>query len=233
VEAVADEPSVSAPALTRDEGSLARTAATGGAVLNMTSWDERYGAVALAYGSEPNRWLAAQAPRIRPGGRVLSLGEGEGRNAVWLASHGFSVVAVDASGVGLAKARRLATERGVAIDTVVADLRSYRPALASYDAVVSIFVHLPPTIRSAVHAAGEAALRPGGVLVMEAFTPRQLAFGSGGPRQAALLYEPATLRADFAGVEWEALDEIEVELDEGPFHQGRAAVVRGLGRLAG
>lgn len=199
----------------------------------MTSWDERYAGVARAYGSEPNRWLAAQAPRIRPGGRVLSLGEGEGRNAVWLASQGFSVVAVDASSVGLEKARRLATERGVTIETIVEDLARYRPEPASYDAVVSIFVHLPPEIRAGVHAAAEAALKPGGVLVVEAFTPRQLAFESGGPRQAVLLYEPATLRTDFAGMEWETLDETEVDLDEGPFHQGRAAVVRGLGLRAG
>jgi 2-polyprenyl-3-methyl-5-hydroxy-6-metoxy-1,4-benzoquinol methylase len=196
----------------------------------VTSWDERYGGVDLAYGSEPNRWLVAQATRIRPGGRVLSIGEGEGRNAVWLASQGFSVEAVDASRVGLEKARRIASARGLKIQTVVEDLERYRPELASYDAVVSIFVHLPPTIRAAVHAAAEAALRPGGVLVLEAFTPRQLGFESGGPKHAEMLYEPATLRADFPAIAWEILDERELVLEEGVLHQGRAAVVQGMGR---
>ncbi len=195
----------------------------------MTFWDERYRAVELAYGSKPNRWLTEQAVHIRAGGRVLSLGEGEGRNAVWLATRGFSVEAVDGSRVGLEKARRLATAHGVTIETVVEDLARYRPALARYDAVVSIFVPLPPAIRADVHAAAAAALKPGGVLILEAFTPRQLVFGSGGPRQAELLYEPADLRADFNSVQWATLEEVEVELDEGPFHQGRAAVVRGLG----
>jgi SAM-dependent methyltransferase len=196
----------------------------------LTLWDERYCAVALAYGSEPNRWLVAQASRIEPGGRVLSLGEGEGRNAVWLASQGFSVVAVDASRVGLEKAHRLAAQRGVVMKTILEDLERYRPSPATFDLVISIFVHLPPSIRAAIYEAAASALKPGGLLVLEAFTPRQLTWKTGGPKQADWFYEPATLRADFAGIEWEALDEAEVELDEGPFHQGRAAVVRGLGR---
>jgi len=164
---------------------------------------------------------------------VLSLGEGEGRNAVWLATQGFSVVAVDASSVGLEKAQRLAAQRGVVIKTIVDDLATFRPSPGAYDAVVSIFVHLPPVYRATVHRAAEHALKPGGWVIVEAFTPRQLGLASGGPKQAAWLYEPATLRADFAGVAWEALDEVEVELDEGPFHQGRAAVVRGTGQRRG
>ncbi len=91
-------------------------------------------ATEFAYGTAPNRWLEAQAAAIPAGGRVLCLGEGEGRNAVWLAQRGFSVVAVDASPVGLEKARRLAAERGVTIETRVADLASYRPEPAAYDA---------------------------------------------------------------------------------------------------
>jgi hypothetical protein len=95
---------------------------------------------------------------------------------------------------------------------------------------VLVFVHLPPTIRSLVHAAGARALRPGGVLIIEAFTPLQLGRPSGGPRQADLLYEVATVRSDFPGVDWLVLEEAEVELDEGPFHRGTAAVVRGVGK---
>ena len=195
----------------------------------MSFWNERYSAPEYVYGVGPNRWLERQACRIVPGGRVLSLGEGEGRNAVWLAEHGFEVEAVDASEVGLAKARRLAAERGVSIATVVEHLGTYRPPAASYDALVLIYVHLSPSYRAAVHAAGAAALRDGGVVIVEAFTPRQLHRASGGPKAAELLYDPDLLRSDFPEVEWEVLEEIEVELDEGPFHQGRAAVVRACG----
>ena len=193
-------------------------------------WDERYAAPGFAYGIGPNRWLEARASDIRPGGRVLSLGEGEGRNAVWLAEQGFSVDAVDASAVGLEKARELAARRGVRIRTQVDDLATYRPDPGAYDALVLVFVHLPPTIRSLVHAAGARALRPGGVLIIEAFTPSQLGRPSGGPRQADLLYEVATLRSDFPGVDWQVLEEAEIELDEGPFHRGTAAVVHGVGK---
>lgn len=194
-------------------------------------WDERYGGANFAYGTAPNRWLVEQAHRIRRGGRVLALAEGEGRNAVWLATQGYSVVAVDASPVGLDKARRLAAEKGVAIETVVADLSRHAPAPASFDAVVAIFAHLPAAIRTGVHAAAEAALVPGGLVIVEAFTPRQLGRPSGGPKQLDMLYEPAVLRADFPRVSWHVLEETEVELDEGELHQGRAAVVRAAGVL--
>jgi SAM-dependent methyltransferase len=193
-------------------------------------WDERYGAEEFAYGTAPNRWLEAQVAAIPAGGRVLCLGEGEGRNAVWLAQRGYSVVAVDASPVGLEKARRLAAERGVGIEIQVADLASYRPDPGAYEALVLVFVHLPPAIRSTAHAAAAAALVPGGLVIAEAFTPRQLGRPSGGPQQASLLYDGALLRADFPQVEWDVLEEAEVELDEGPFHRGAASVIRGVGR---
>ena len=195
----------------------------------MSMWDERFAGERYVYGTRPNAWLASVAGRLRSGSRILSLGEGEGRNAVWLAQQGHRVEAVDGSAVGLAKAQRLAAERGVALATTVADLAAYRPEPKSWDAVILIFLHLPPPLRVAVHAGAEAALVPGGRLIVEAFTPRQLAFSSGGPRQAELLYEVATLRADFPVITWEELREEEIELDEGPLHRGRAAVVRGLG----
>jgi 2-polyprenyl-3-methyl-5-hydroxy-6-metoxy-1,4-benzoquinol methylase len=192
-------------------------------------WDERYSAEAFVFGTEPNRWLASQAPRIAPGGRVLCLGEGEGRNAVWLAGQGFRVEAVDGSAVGLEKARRLAAERGVAIGTTVMDLADFRPGPDPFDAVVLVFLHLPPGLREAVHRAAEASLRPAGVMIVEGFTPEQLPLTSGGPKQPDMLYTAALLRGDFAGISWDVLEESRVELDEGPGHQGPAAVVRGLG----
>jgi SAM-dependent methyltransferase len=195
----------------------------------MSVWDERFAGEGYVYGTRPNAWLASVAGRLQAGSRILSLGEGEGRNAVWLAQQGHRVEAVDGSAVGLAKAQRLAAERGVGLATRVADLAAYRPGPGAWDAVLLIFLHLPPPLRAAVHAGAEAALVPGGRLVIEAFTPRQLAFTSGGPRQPELLYDVATLRADFPSITWEELREEEIELDEGPLHWGRAAVVRGLG----
>jgi SAM-dependent methyltransferase len=199
----------------------------------MNPWDERFSRDDFAYGVEPSRWLVENADRIPKGLPVLTLGEGEGRNAAFLASLGLTVEAVDGSAVGLAKARRLAASRGLSIDTTVADLSSYVPAQGRFGAVVLVFVHLPPHLRTVVHTRAAAALAPGGVVLVEAFTPRQLAFTSGGPKQADMLYDPTGIRDDFPGVRWEALEEVEVDLDEGPLHQGRAAIVRGLGHRAG
>jgi len=195
-----------------------------------TPWDDRFAAAEYVYGTAPNRWLEAQAARLAPGARVLSLGEGEGRNAVWLAGQGHRVEAVDGSAVGLEKAVRLAAARGIPLQTKVADLADFEPERGAYQAVVLVYLHLPPALRAQVHARAQAALATGGLLVLEAFTPRQLAFSSGGPRQEALLYEPAVVRADLPGIAWEVLREEEIELDEGALHRGRAAVVRGLGR---
>jgi cyclopropane fatty-acyl-phospholipid synthase-like methyltransferase len=196
-------------------------------------WDERFAGEGYVYGTAPNAWLEAQAIRLKAGSRVLSLGEGEGRNAVWLATQGHRIEAVDGSSVGLEKAQRLAATRGVTIQATVADLATFVPAPGAYDAVVLIFLHLPLPLRALVHARAQAALAPGGVLVIEAFTPRQLAFTSGGPKQVEALYEPETLRQDFPGIAWDVLREEEIELDEGPLHRGKAAVVRGFGRRTG
>ena len=199
----------------------------------MSIWDERFAGEDFVYGIAPNSWLEQQASRIPARGRVLSLGEGEGRNAVWLAKRGFAVDAVDGSAVGLAKARRLAEREGVSIATTVGDLATYQPASAAYDAVVLVFVHLPPKLRALVHGRAQSALKPGGLVIVEAFTPRQLPRGSGGPKQAEMLYEPAALQADFPSLVWEPLEEVETDLDEGTLHKGVASVVRGVGRLPG
>ena len=197
----------------------------------MNQWDERFGTADFVYGTAPNQWLATNAARIAPRGRVLSLGEGEGRNAVWLADQGFSVVAVDSSSVGLEKARRLAACHKVTISTTLADLAEYAPEPGKYDAVNLIYMHLPPATRAKVHALAQSALKPGGVVIIEAFTPRQLPRTSGGPKKPDMLFEPAMLRADFPAIVWDSLEELEIDLTEGTLHQGRAAVVRGFGRL--
>ena len=192
-------------------------------------WDERYSAEGYVYGTEPNGFLAAKADLL-PAGRVLCLGEGEGRNAVWLAEQGFEVTAVDASAVGLHKARALAAERGVRITTVHADLADFVIEPAAWDGIVSIFCHLPPALRAQVHRRCVAGLRPGGVLLLEAYTPDQVGRGTGGPPTAELMMDAETLRLELAGLDLLELSETEREIHEGVFHNGLGAVVQLVGR---
>lgn len=192
-------------------------------------WDERYSAKGYVYGTEPNGFLAAKADLL-PAGRVLCLGEGEGRNAVWLAEQGFEVTAVDASAVGLHKARALAAERGVRITTVHADLADFVIEPDAWDGMVSIFCHLPPALRAQVHRRCVAGLRPGGVLLLEAYTPDQVGRGTGGPPTVELMMDARTLRLELAGLEFLELSETEREIHEGVFHNGVGAVVQLVGR---
>lgn len=192
-------------------------------------WERRYREPGYAYGTEPNVFLQQVAHRIPPG-PVLCLGEGEGRNAVWLASHGFAVTAVDASPVGLDKALSLAGMRGVRISTVAADLTSFAILPESWSGIIAIFAHLPPALRRQVHRAAAAGLVPGGAFVLEAFSPAQLARDTGGPRAPEMLYSLADLREDLAGLKLEIGREIERTVLEGSHHTGRAAVVQVLAR---
>lgn len=189
-------------------------------------WDQMYAGEVYRYGTAPNAFLVAQVHHLPPGGQVLCAGDGEGRNGVWLAEQGFRVTSLDPSRVANEKARRLAEVRGVTL-TVLND-RLPAPALpdASFDAVVLTYVHVPPALRSAVHRDVVRLLRPGGVVLLEAFTPAQLSRTSGGPRDEAMLYTPALLRDDFTDLHIERLSEETVELDEGPGHTGLADVVR-------
>jgi SAM-dependent methyltransferase len=192
-------------------------------------WNARYSRDDYVYGLAPNDFVAAVADRIPPG-PVLCLAEGEGRNAVWLAARGRAVTAVDQAQVALAKAQKLAAARGVTIETVAADLAAYRLAPGAWAGIVSIWLHLPPPLRRAVHAQVVQGLSPGGVFILEAYTPAQLAYDTGGPREAEVLMTAAQLRAELAGLEFEILRELERDVREGTAHTGRAAVVQVLAR---
>lgn len=193
--------------------------------MNAQFWDDRYRADEYAYGREPNEFLRAEAHRIAPG-RVLCLAEGEGRNAVFLARLGHKVTAVDFSVEGLRKAERLAREQQVEIATVHADLATYEPEVDAFTGIVAIFAHLPPPLRRRVHAWIAPALRAGGVYILEAYTPHQLAFDTGGPRDAALLMTLAGLREELAPLTIELGREVERQIHEGAFHGGRSATVQ-------
>jgi SAM-dependent methyltransferase len=192
-------------------------------------WNERYSAPGFAYGTEPNDFLASVADRIPPG-PVLTLGEGEGRNAAFLAGRGHEVVAVDQSEVGLAKALRLAEERGVRVQTQQADLSDYPIRPGAWAGIVSIFCHLPPSIRVPLHAAIVGGLRPGGVFVLEAYTPRQYGRGTGGPPSPELMVTLEDLTNELAGLEFLHARELEREVHEGVYHTGLASVVQLLAR---
>lgn len=194
-------------------------------------WNQRYAEPGYKYGTQANAFLVGQAHRLPAGAQVLLPGDGEGRNSCWLAGRGHAVLAVDCAQVGLDKARRLAEAQGAEVaarlTTVCADLAEWQPAPASVDAVVMSYVHLPSALRTAVRQRLAAALRPGGVWIEEAFHPRQLAFHSGGPRDADMLISLADLRQDLTPLLTEQLAwEGELCLDEGPGHQGQAWVTR-------
>ena len=191
-------------------------------------WDDRYSQPGFAYGTKPNAFLKSVVD-VLPKGRILSLAEGEGRNAVFLAEQGYDVVAVDASPVGLIKAERLAREREVSIATVTADLSDFYLGLGAWDGIVSIFCHLPTPVRERVHSAVVAALRPGGTLVLEGYNQHQLRLGTGGPRDLSMLFSLPDLRKQFAGLELSIAREVEREVHEGPYRNGVGAVVQIVG----
>jgi len=192
-------------------------------------WDDRYAAEDYAYGLDPNAFVAEMAMYI-PDGPVLCLAEGEGRNAVYLAKLSHRVTAVDQSAMGLAKALRLAETTGVVIETVHADLESFEIIPGAWAGIVATFAHLPPALRRRVHAAVVQGLKPGGVFILEAYTPAQLALGTGGPKVPELLMTLDNLRDELCGLEFIVAREIERDVTEGSFHHGRGAVVQILAR---
>ncbi len=198
--------------------------------MNSKVWDERYSGEDFAYGLTPNRYLAAEAPRPGRGLRALVPGDGEGRNGVWLAEQGMEVDTLDLSEKGVAKALRLAKARGVHVNALQADALTWAWPRAQYDLIALIYLHLPEAGRRRLHELALAALKPGGLIVLEAFRPeqieRQLAGVRGGPREAALLYTPEAIRADFASAEIESLVSTDEDLSEGALHVGPSAVVR-------
>lgn len=192
-------------------------------------WDERFAGPDYRYGTEPNDFLREQAGSIPPG-RVLSLAEGEGRNGVFLAEQGYRVLGVDLSPVGLAKAHRLAQERGVEIETQLEDLSKLEIEPDAWQGIVSIFCHQPPSVRRRLHRQVVAGLAPGGVFVLEAYHPTQLGRGTGGPPDVELMADLKTLRKELEGLELIHAVELEREIQEGHLHRGWSAVVQVVGR---
>lgn len=191
-------------------------------------WNERYAGETYFYGKEPNDFLKDNIQLIKPGHQVLCLAEGEGRNAVFIASAISSahVVAVDSSSVGLEKTRQLAVEKHVVVQTVCADLNDYDLGIAQWDVLVSIWCHVPSELRKRIHASALHALKPGGCLILEAYTPTQLKYSTGGPKSEDLLMTLSSLRDELHGLEITVEQELERNVIEGQGHTGMSAVVQ-------
>ncbi len=199
----------------------------------MSFWDERFATEEYIFGTAPNAFLQQHITTIKqllPTGKVLCLGEGEGRNAVFLAKQGYEVTAVDLSDVGLQKAKRLAQEQGVTLHTQVVDLATYDIPNGEFDLIVSIFVHLPPALRQRLHQQVVAHLAPQGVYVLEAYTTDHLTFTQsgqsvGGPKVSDMMMSLAALHQELARLSFVHAEERLVVLDEGVAHRGQSAVV--------
>lgn len=188
-------------------------------------WDEKYSRDQYLFGTEPNAYLAERYADI-PMGEVLCLGDGEGRNSVFLAKQGYKVTAVDMSLVGLSKAKKLAQQNVVEIDFVHSDLAEFDIGQSQWQGIVSIFCHLPPVLRQKVHRDCVTGLADGGAILLEAYTPEQLKNGTGGPANIDMLMTADTLREDFKGVNFLRLAELDRDVQEGQGHFGPSAVVQ-------
>ena len=192
----------------------------------MNIWNERYAGEHYHFGTEPNAFLSRQKHLLQPGEQVLAIADGEGRNGVWLAQQGLQVVAVDASDVAIAKAKKLAEQRGVAVQFELADLMEWDWGVNRYDVVVGIFIQFaPPDVREQLFARIKQCLKPGGLLLLEGYAPRQIGNKTGGPSQVENLYTEAMLRAAFADMDIEELRDYDAEIEEGPGHKGLSALV--------
>ncbi|KLU05390.1 hypothetical protein RISK_002597 [Rhodopirellula islandica] len=191
-------------------------------------WNARYSAPEFAYGTEANSFLKQHADLLLD--PVLSIAEGEGRNAVYLASKGLRVHAVDNSSVGLAKAAKLAADRNVVITTEVADLQNFAPEPNVYGGVVSIYAHLPSSIRAQLHPLLTQTMKPGGILILEAYSENQRGRGTGGPGDPDLLLTCGKVERELVGLETILLQETERDVLEGKFHTGLASVIQYIGK---
>lgn len=189
-------------------------------------WNQRYSGEGFFYGTAPNAFLTSQAHWFKPGQSVLAVADGEGRNGVWLARQGLDVTAVDFSPVAVEKARKLADQNGVVVRHEIGDLFAMDWPENSFDAIVAIFIQfVGPAQRRVLHDLMKKALKPGGLLILQGYRPKQLEYKTGGPSSAENLYTAETLREEFADMEILHLAEHDDEIREGEGHCGKSALV--------
>lgn len=197
-------------------------------------WNERYNSEDYAYGTKPNAYLKEQLEKLNPGS-ILFPAEGEGRNAVFAAKIGWEVSAFDISDEGKKKALRLADANKVSIDYQVGELHEGMFGPDQFDAIALIYAHFPAEIKSLLHRHLDTFLRKGGILIFEAFSKKHLDYIAknekvGGPKELAMLFSIDEVKADFSNYAILELEEKEIELNEGSFHNGMGSVIRFVGR---
>ena len=189
-------------------------------------WNERFASDDYLFGTAPNAFLASQRHLLRRGQTALSVADGEGRNGVWLAEQGLDVLAVDFSEKAIAKARRLAAERGVRVAIEQADLLEWSWQGRRFDLVVAIFIQFAtPPERTVLFSRMKEALQPGGHLILQGYRPEQLRYATGGPKQVEQLYTEALLRESFADLEILRLRSHDDVILEGTGHGGMSALI--------
>ena len=190
------------------------------------TWNRRFAQPGYLFGTEPNGWLHEHADLWEAGQRVLCVADGEGRNSVWLAQQGLTVDAFDVSEVGVRKARDFARITGVKVNFAVADIAQLQWPKGLYDGVAAIFIQFAdPQMRTRIFEGMLQSLKPGGILLLQGYTPTQLEYRTGGPPFASHMYTPELLKDAFAGLEILQLREYEAELAEGTGHKGRSALI--------
>ena len=193
-------------------------------------WQGRYAVPEYIFGEGPNVFLSKQRHLLPAKGKALAVADGEGRNGVWLAEQGLDVLSIDFSQNGQAKAKALADKRGVKLELVLADVHEWPYPEAAFDVVAEIFTQFSdPQQRAKKWAGMRKALKPGGLLLLEGYTPKQLEYGTGGPKQLDHLYTREMLEAEFAGFSKIEIKQYETEMSEGGAHAGMAAVIDLIG----
>lgn len=198
-------------------------------------WDKRYGNTEYAYGEEPNAFFKETLNKLDLKGSILLPAEGEGRNAVYAAKKGLTVYAFDISSEGKNKALELAKKENVEIKYEVGEFSNLNIANNAYDSVALVYAHFPPNIRNRYHQKISELIKPNGILILEGFSKSHLALQEqnpnvGGPKNKALLFSIEMMKSDFADFEIIQLEELEIELNEGKFHQGKGKVIRFIGK---
>ncbi|NBN90760.1 MAG: class I SAM-dependent methyltransferase [Actinobacteria bacterium] len=189
------------------------------------TWDDRYSEEGFAFGEDPNDFLVEVEPTLAKGD-TLMLGDGDGRNGVWVAQQGHRVVSVDLSAVGASKAKQLAAQRGTTINAHVGDLDTFALGAEAWDNIVSIFCHVPSDVRRRLHDKVKVALRPGGRFVLESYNAANIGRGVGGPQSTDLTVELDEIEADFAGWTLEVHRAIDRNIVEGKYHDGHSSTVQ-------
>ena len=197
-------------------------------------WNDRYSNSAFAYGEEPNNFFKEQIEKLKPG-TILFPAEGEGRNAVYAAKLGWEVAAFDISEEGKNKALKLAEANDVTINYKVGELETLNYQPEQFDAIALIYAHFPAEIKSHLHKTLETYLRKGGIIIFEAFSKKHLEYLAindkvGGPKDIESLFSIEEIKADFPNYEIIQLEETEIELNEGLFHNGKGSVIRFIGK---